>query len=112
MSSSLNLIRLSSRSPKDAALATEQMQSLLDKEFNHVSSEEQNIDYPNKIVNQKLHALYRASTYSLRVENGAQAVMLLIQSKRIQGMRCNIIIYCKVISNSTSMVLSNKISTL
>ena len=33
--------------------------------------------------NQRMHALYRASTYALAVSSGAEAVKLLCRSKRI-----------------------------
>lgn len=36
-------------------------------------------------MNRKLHALYRASTYALKVSNGKDAVKLLVESDRIQG---------------------------
>eukprot|EP00026_Physarum_polycephalum_P011538 Phypoly_transcript_11772.p1 GENE.Phypoly_transcript_11772~~Phypoly_transcript_11772.p1 ORF type:complete len:347 (+),score=55.63 Phypoly_transcript_11772:89-1129(+) len=84
-------VRLSSRSPKDAALLLPDFASLYQKEIEDVRKENNAVCAsdaslaPNSETNTKLHALYRASTVALRASDGLSAIDLLITSKRIQG---------------------------
>lgn len=80
-------IRLSSRSPKDAALSEFRFRREFDAQLKYVVqthkadgvSETESPPY-----NQRLQALYRASTYCLRSPSGEHAVSLLVESQRIQ----------------------------
>jgi len=84
-------VRLSSRSPKDAALTLPNFPELFKKELIDVKHEHTQIFAANSLLppssetNAKLHALYRASTVGLMVGDGMAAIDLLITSKRIQG---------------------------
>ncbi len=85
-------VRLSSRSPKDAALLNPNFRQLfkeailfLEKEEEESNSNQNKEDDPLRISNRRLHALYRASTYALKVRNGREGVGFLIESDRIQG---------------------------
>ena len=69
-------VRLSSRSPKDAALSVPKFSSLLQKHYARVCDREDR--------NEKLLALYGASTEAMGCENGAEAISLLCMSERIQ----------------------------
>jgi hypothetical protein len=62
-------VRLSSRSPKDAALSSDKFNSIFAHELEFVKKDEEGEMYEGKAINQKLHALYRASTYALRSES-------------------------------------------
>ncbi|KAL6048674.1 Cell division cycle protein 123 [Balamuthia mandrillaris] len=76
-------VRLSSRSPKDAALSRQGFKSLLEEELQQVKRLEG--ESATSSDNQLLHALYRASTVALKVSNGEEGVQLLVESPRIQG---------------------------
>eukprot|EP00466_Bigelowiella_natans_P005677 jgi/Bigna1/138778/aug1.46_g13486 len=80
-------IRLSSRSPKDAAFAKHRFEPLVEAETKNVRNSDKSLgleDEEKSELNVKLRAIYRASTYCLRVPNGVEAVRLLIESKRIR----------------------------
>lgn len=66
-------VRLSSRSPKDAALTQPQFTALLRR---HCT--------PGMDLNAKLLALYSASTQAMACGSGREAVALLVRSSRIQ----------------------------
>jgi hypothetical protein len=76
-------VRLSSRSPKDAALSREGFKDILAHELEQVKVKEG--EAATSHTNQLLHALYRASTVALKVANGEEGVQLLVESPRIQG---------------------------
>eukprot|EP01100_Stratorugosa_tubuloviscum_P012381 TRINITY_DN5858_c3_g1_i1.p1 TRINITY_DN5858_c3_g1~~TRINITY_DN5858_c3_g1_i1.p1 ORF type:complete len:396 (+),score=173.83 TRINITY_DN5858_c3_g1_i1:50-1189(+) len=90
-------VRLSSRSPKDAALTKLNFTQLIEQEFNLIQRREQlllNLSSSSSIEaivaestvkNKKLHALYRASIAALSVEKAIDSIKLLIESARIQG---------------------------
>eukprot|EP01106_Pelomyxa_sp_JSP_P015412 TRINITY_DN52_c0_g1_i15.p1 TRINITY_DN52_c0_g1~~TRINITY_DN52_c0_g1_i15.p1 ORF type:complete len:321 (-),score=71.82 TRINITY_DN52_c0_g1_i15:195-1157(-) len=79
-------IRLSSRSPKDAPMTLPSFRSVYDKEFQWVLNDEHGLPpYSGQELNRKLCAIYRATTFSMRVATGADAVNLLVRSDRIQG---------------------------
>jgi len=77
-------VRLSSRSPKDAAIGergiaiykeAKKKINALNQEMNDILATEDNT---------KLHALYITGTEALRIQTGSQAIDLLINSNRIQ----------------------------
>jgi hypothetical protein len=74
-------VRLSSRSPKDAALSSPKFSTLFQEEKTALDAEESGISDSNA-TNRTLHALYRASTWALRTYTGAEAVRLLIEADR------------------------------
>eukprot|EP00467_Chlorarachnion_reptans_P020011 CAMPEP_0114506012 /NCGR_PEP_ID=MMETSP0109-20121206/11182_1 /TAXON_ID=29199 /ORGANISM="Chlorarachnion reptans, Strain CCCM449" /LENGTH=343 /DNA_ID=CAMNT_0001684535 /DNA_START=112 /DNA_END=1143 /DNA_ORIENTATION=+ len=80
-------VRLSSRSPKDAAFSESRFGKIyeMEQQFiiewdrrNKVSTEE------SPRFNNRLRAMYRASTFCLCVDNGVEAVRLLVESNRIR----------------------------
>jgi len=75
-------VRLSSRSPKDAALSRPGFRALLEAELQKVK--EAGGNRSTSLINQQLHALYRASTVALKVSSGEEGVQLLVESPRIQ----------------------------
>jgi len=77
-------VRLSSRSPKDAALSAPIFQEIYHRELKKLAEEEKDISESSD-ANRKLQALYRASTYALRQKSGFEAVCIMIESDRIQG---------------------------
>lgn len=77
-------IRLSSRSPKDAALNSPRFSEIYHRVFARLTKEEEGIAGAT-LSNRQLQALYYASTWALSVESGSEAVQLLVDSKRIQG---------------------------
>jgi len=77
-------VRLSSRSPKDAALSGKRFKQLFEEELKQVQLDEAQAA-STTAINQKLHALYRASTFALKVKTGEEGVQLLVESPRIQG---------------------------
>lgn len=77
-------VRLSSRSPKDAPLTLASFTSALQSELENVKKMEEEVNHFSTPQNQKLHALYRASTYSMKCNSPQDAVELLIRSARIQ----------------------------
>jgi hypothetical protein len=83
-------VRLSSRSPKDAALSHQRIDSLFKAELRDLEDFDRlaQTDEPETLIamidNRKLHALYRATTVALRTNTGVDAVTLLVESKRIQ----------------------------
>jgi hypothetical protein len=82
-------IRLSSRSPKDAALTKQKFKELFLSELKNVENAEKDLDPNHQLIstdeNRRLHALYIASTVALRATTGDEAIQLLIESDRIQG---------------------------
>lgn len=75
-------VRLSSRSPKDAALSCPQFRDVLRKHFVRIVSEE-GADDEDSLRNCKLLALYEAATECLCCRSGHDAVSLLSRSHRI-----------------------------
>jgi len=82
-------VRLSSRSPKDAALCHPQFRSLFDKALAELRVELTEASKSGKFVveetNLRLHALYKASTEILMSSSGEEAIALLVTSNRIQN---------------------------
>eukprot|EP00009_Paramoeba_aestuarina_P017875 CAMPEP_0201527200 /NCGR_PEP_ID=MMETSP0161_2-20130828/34373_1 /ASSEMBLY_ACC=CAM_ASM_000251 /TAXON_ID=180227 /ORGANISM="Neoparamoeba aestuarina, Strain SoJaBio B1-5/56/2" /LENGTH=242 /DNA_ID=CAMNT_0047927921 /DNA_START=6 /DNA_END=734 /DNA_ORIENTATION=- len=77
-------VRLSTRSPKDAVLVSEKFQNICQEELKLLSSQEEGVYPDSNDLNRRLHALYRASTYAMKLTQGIQALHLLITSTRIQ----------------------------
>jgi len=78
-------IRLSSRSPKDAPLASPAFRDVLKIESANVERFEKDLPaYEGQETNRKMHALYRASTYAMKATTGQEALNFLVHSKRIQ----------------------------
>eukprot|EP01083_Nonionella_stella_P056539 148821_1 len=89
-------IRMSIRSPKDAALTSTKFTEILLREYQslqkfqgkeapkdlQISGGERNDIWD---INQKIIACYRAQTFALACDNGKEAVDLLVRSPRIQG---------------------------
>jgi len=77
-------VRLSSRSPKDAAIGARGIEIYKEakKKINALNEELQDPFFTDD--NTKLHALYITGTEALRIQTGAQAIDLLINSNRIQ----------------------------
>lgn len=73
----LLFLRLSSRSPKDAALSQPAFPALLHKHYNTYRAH-------TEPLNARLLALYAASTEALGVSTGTEALALLMRSARIQ----------------------------
>ncbi len=71
----LVFVRLSSRSPKDAALLRPDFRAVLMRHYGEL---------PQGARNSKLLALYAAATESMGCKNGAEALDLLTASERIQ----------------------------
>lgn len=86
-------VRLSSLSPKDGALNNprfhsmyqEELSRLKGKEDDNPNSNNSEDDNPNSInseLNRRLHALYRASTWCLAMENGLRCCQILVEADR------------------------------
>ena len=75
-------IRLSTRSPKDAALSRLSIVEQLRKEYDALKLLEEGTTA--SATSTLLHALYRVSTYILKSNNPGEAIQLLVESKRIQ----------------------------
>ena len=72
-------VRLSSRSPKDAALSSPKFTDLYNSELEVLEVEEKDIQVSeSNDVNRRLHALYRASSWALRTLNGRIEYLLLL----------------------------------
>jgi len=78
-------LRLSSRSPKDSVIHLDRMHEMFLKELEWVKSHEIEAGEESSDLNQKLHALYRASTYVMSLENAEQGLEMCLKSHRIQG---------------------------
>jgi len=78
-------LRLSSRSPKDSVIYLDRMDAMFLKELEWVKSHEEEAGETSSDLNQKLHALYRASTYVMSLENAEQGLEMCLKSYRIQG---------------------------
>ena len=94
-------IRMSIRSPKDAAISSPKFKTIFDKEFaalqdlygctplDSVSFGGADLTSEMKghtwLNNLRLIACYRASTYAMAVTNGSDGLELLCKSRRIQG---------------------------
>jgi len=79
-------VRLSSRSPKDAALGSPLFKEIAEKKIAELKKLPTPEPFaPNTSANIALHALYHSSTASLAASRGEQAVELLVKSDRIQG---------------------------
>ena len=89
-------IRMSIRSPKDAALTSCKFTKILQREYKSLQKF-QGIEPPKELlisggerneiwnINQKIIACYRAQTFALACNNGKEAIDLLVRSPRIQG---------------------------
>jgi len=77
-------VRLSSRSPKDAAIGPRGIQIYKEAKKKIRALNDQLQDNLSTEDNTKLHALYLTGTEALRIQDGAQAIDLLINSGRIQ----------------------------
>eukprot|EP00128_Syssomonas_multiformis_P016090 Colp12_sorted_trinity150504_noHs@22925 len=77
-------VRLSSRSPKDAALSRPDISAKLKEEYCRLRPIEENLPLTTPETT-LLHALYRVSTVLLKADAAATAMQLLVESKRIQG---------------------------
>jgi len=80
-------IRLSSRSPKDAAQSDFRFRPEFEAQLKHVQRQHSKLKVTKEespLYNDRLIALYRASTYCLNSANGEAAVALLVESKRIR----------------------------
>eukprot|EP01130_Rhizamoeba_saxonica_P005618 TRINITY_DN2240_c0_g1_i2.p1 TRINITY_DN2240_c0_g1~~TRINITY_DN2240_c0_g1_i2.p1 ORF type:complete len:362 (-),score=87.51 TRINITY_DN2240_c0_g1_i2:21-1106(-) len=78
-------IRLSSRSPKDAALS-DKGRDIYHESMTKLADIDHGLGIENPdIQNRKVHALYIAGTKALRALNGHECVHLLVQSDRIQA---------------------------
>jgi hypothetical protein len=77
-------VSLSSRSPKDAPLSMPQFLQTLTEEKRKVEQIEKEVGENTSAINQRLHALYRCATYSMKASDSSFAILLLIHSKRIQ----------------------------
>ena len=75
----LIFVRLSSRSPKDAALKAPRFKSLLQSHYDDACAQ---VEIPGR--NEKLLALYGASTEVMGCRNGSEAMDLLVASDRVQ----------------------------
>ena len=75
-------VRLSSRSPKDAAMSQPNFGSIVKEQLGKIKDEE--IDNPTSHFNRNLHAIYRSITLALEVTTGKEGINLLIKSDRIQ----------------------------
>lgn len=73
-------VRLSSLSPKDAALNSPRFMQVYEEELRVLEHDAQKSN--NSVLNCKLHALYRASTWCLACENGKRACQLFIEADR------------------------------
>eukprot|EP01155_Anaeramoeba_flamelloides_P030618 Anaeramoba_flamelloidesa87125_41.p1 GENE.a87125_41~~a87125_41.p1 ORF type:complete len:286 (-),score=87.49 a87125_41:123-980(-) len=82
-------IRMSSRSPKDAALTSPKFKEEYTNAFQTIleNDEKKNDQFSEKntTINRKIHSLYIASVRALSCKTGMEAIKLLIESKRIQG---------------------------
>eukprot|EP01112_Ceratiomyxa_fruticulosa_P001529 TRINITY_DN1171_c0_g2_i1.p2 TRINITY_DN1171_c0_g2~~TRINITY_DN1171_c0_g2_i1.p2 ORF type:complete len:345 (+),score=71.78 TRINITY_DN1171_c0_g2_i1:218-1252(+) len=74
-------VRLSSRSPKDAALNSPKFMEIFKARLQQLKLEHPGADHKNLA----LISLYQASTSSLSVNTGFEAIKLLLESDRIQG---------------------------
>ena len=98
-------VRLSTRSAKDAALTRPTIVETLCSEYLSLRKIEEN--FPLATVDSTfLHALYRVSTQLLRVDSVADALQLLVESKRIQD---DLKSYCST-SMSTSASTSDSLT--
>jgi hypothetical protein len=92
-------IRLSTRSPKDAVLSSPQFAALCTSEYERLTVKEVGKPTEDKDVvevvesapmdassplNRRLHALYRASTFAMRLRSAREGMELLVRSARIQ----------------------------
>eukprot|EP00300_Choanocystis_sp_HF-7_P003774 c12877_g1_i1.p1 GENE.c12877_g1_i1~~c12877_g1_i1.p1 ORF type:complete len:384 (+),score=74.82 c12877_g1_i1:163-1152(+) len=75
-------VRLSSRSPKDAALNSPRFQGIYAEELRSLRIEQANQIDQTSDLNTNLHALYRASTWCLALTSGLEACQTLIESAR------------------------------
>jgi hypothetical protein len=95
-------VRLSSRSPKDAAIGARGIQIYTQAKEKIRSLNDQLQDKLFTEDNTKLHALYITGTEALRIQTGAQAVDLLVNSNRIQDDLEN---YCNHPQDSFNVVV-------
>eukprot|EP00698_Gefionella_okellyi_P003035 TRINITY_DN12856_c0_g1_i1.p1 TRINITY_DN12856_c0_g1~~TRINITY_DN12856_c0_g1_i1.p1 ORF type:complete len:396 (+),score=81.96 TRINITY_DN12856_c0_g1_i1:27-1190(+) len=72
-------VRLSARSPKDAAFGSTAMKDVLRHELEQIPSSLS----PVEVQNAEFAAFFRAQLHSLRVHTGAEAVVLLGHSERV-----------------------------
>jgi len=77
-------VRLSSRSPKDAAIG-ERGRAIYANAKAKMEAEYAESGLQSTEDNLKIHALYITGTEALRIKSGEEAVDLLVNSKRIQG---------------------------
>jgi hypothetical protein len=78
-------IRLSTRSPKDAALSRPSVSTRLKAEYERLCKEELEV-YPKCTeLSTLLHALYRITTFLLKSTDAKEAMQLIVESKRIQS---------------------------
>ena len=77
--------RMATMSPKDAATNRLGFISLVWKHYNELLKleKEMNIDFKEQ-MNRNVYALYKASTSALKLNNGMDAVQLLVESERAQ----------------------------
>ena len=61
------------------------MDGMFLKELEWVKSHEEEAGETSSDLNQKLHALYRASTYVMSLDNAEQGLEMCLKSYRIQG---------------------------
>ncbi|KAH3758857.1 cell division cycle protein 123-like [Pelomyxa schiedti] len=79
-------IRLSSRSPKDAPMESPDFINHFNHEMEWVEHDEAGLPpYPHMKENRQLCAIYRATTYAMKLSRAAEGIKLLVMSDRIQG---------------------------
>eukprot|EP00211_Chloroparvula_japonica_P005551 CAMPEP_0119123782 /NCGR_PEP_ID=MMETSP1310-20130426/3611_1 /TAXON_ID=464262 /ORGANISM="Genus nov. species nov., Strain RCC2339" /LENGTH=347 /DNA_ID=CAMNT_0007113645 /DNA_START=139 /DNA_END=1182 /DNA_ORIENTATION=- len=78
-------VRISTRSPKDAVLSGPGFRSVCNQEYDTLCAIEREYPaYEGADLNRRLHALYRASTFAMKMPSADLAIQLMSESSRIQ----------------------------